>query len=106
MSFHDPIRLIAEGIGPLDGLQIPLAGTHGGGLPRITQDGWSVDDFTLDWPHHTLLLNGPHSWPYDVNGKLWKLGSESELRAWGFSPTGNSLVLATSSDLTVWGRPT
>jgi hypothetical protein len=33
-----------------------------------------------------------------------KVAVEREVRAWGFSPTGRSLVLATSSDLIVWGR--
>ena len=83
-----------------------MAGLHGGGLTNHTDDGWSVDDFVLDWPHHTLLLNGPWSSPDDEDGVLLKIAVKSEMRAWGFSPTGFSLVLATSSDLTVWGRTT
>jgi len=103
-SYHDIAAMTAYGIGPLEGSLIHLAGLHGGGLRRGATDGWTVDDFVLDWPEHTLLLNKSFSWPYDLDGPLWKLGVESELRAWGFSPTGNSLVLATSSDLTVWSR--
>ncbi len=103
-SYHHGTKLLANGIGLLEGKQIPLAGLAGGGLASSTEDGWSVDDFVLDWPDHTLLLSGPHSWPYDVNGPLWKLGIESELRAWGFSSTGKTLVLATSSDVVIWGR--
>ena len=104
-DFHDASRLLADGIGPLDGISVPTAGLNGGGVSRGTSDGWSVDDFTLDWPHHTLLLNGPFSWPYDINGQLWKIGAEPEVRAFGFSTTGLSLVIATSSDVTAWSRP-
>ncbi len=103
-SYHHGPKLLADGIGPLEGFQIPLAGLEGGGLATSTEDGWSVYDFVLEWPEHTLLLCGEYSWPYDAKKPLWKLGVESELRAWGFSSTGNSLVLATSSDVVIWGR--
>ncbi len=104
-DFHDASRMLADGIGPLNGISVPMAGLNGGGLSGGTSDGWTVDDFTLEWPHHTLLLNGPFSWPYNINGQLWKLGAESELRAFGFSTTGLSLVIATSSDVIAWSRP-
>lgn len=105
----DVLALEAVGIGPLEGQRVRISGLSGGGLPQATKDGWTAEDFVLDWPDHSLLLVLPGSWVYgDCYGKpaeIIKAGIESELRAWGFSPTGESLVLATSSDLTIWNRP-
>ena len=107
-DWHDTLALEAEGIGPLAEQRIKTAGLHGGGLPMAAGDGWTAEDFVLDWPDHTLLLVPPGSWAYgDGFGKpanYTKVAVESELRAWGFSPTGRCLILATSSDLTCWNR--
>jgi hypothetical protein len=60
----------------------------------------------IDWPDESLLLGGPWGWIYDGKTPFAKLAVEREVRAFGFSETGNSLVLATSSDVTVFGwRP-
>jgi hypothetical protein len=100
--------LEAEGIGPLEGRTIRMAGVIGGGLPRTTQDGWSLEVITLDWPEHEVLLVEPYSSIYDsIYGKpskFRKIARESELRAFGFSYSGKSLVIASSSDITVYGR--
>lgn len=109
-DWQDILVLEAEGIGPLAHSQVRTAGLHGGGLSLCTRDGWTAEDFVLDWPDHTLLLVQPGSWAYgDAFGKpaeFTKVAVESETRAWGFSPTGESLILATSSDLTIWNRTT
>lgn len=109
-DWQDILALEAQGIGPLATSRVRTAGLHGGGLPQSTQDGWATEDFVLDWPDHTLLLVQPGSWAYgDGFGKpalFTKVAVESETRAWGFSPTGESLVLATSSDLIIWNRTT
>lgn len=108
-DWHDTFFLEADGIGPLADQRIRTAGLHGGGLPVMTGDGWAADDFVLDWPDHTLLLVPPGSWAYgDGFGKpanYTKVAVESELRAWGFSATGRSLIVAASSYLTCWSRP-
>ncbi len=108
-SFHlDEIALEADGIGPSSGQRIRLSGIYGGGLPHLTRDGWSAEAFALDWPEVSLVLVPPGSWAFgDAFGKpadYVKVAVESEVRAWGFSPTGKSLILATSSDLTVFAR--
>lgn len=107
-SWQDAQTLEADAIGPLAGQRVRTSGICGGGLPRLTEDGWTVEDFVLDWPDHSLLLLPPGSWVLgDAFGKraeYVRVAVESELRAWGFSPTGRSLVLATSSDLTFWNR--
>ncbi|MFF7813082.1 hypothetical protein ACFZCF_14380 [Streptomyces sp. NPDC007945] len=95
-------------IGPLAGGRVRVAGLFGGGLHRTSGDGWSLDVEAPDWPHHRILLshNGgdwhrpPHTegW-WHVFHSTW-----STLRAAGFSPSGQTLVVATSSDLTLWTR--
>jgi hypothetical protein len=107
-DWEDSIALEAVGIGPLAGQRIRTAGIYGGGLPKFTFDGWTAERLTLDWPHETLLLVPPGSWVYgDAFGKradFTKVYVDSEIRAWGFSQTGRSLVLGTSSDLTIYSR--
>jgi hypothetical protein len=108
-DFHfDIMSLEAEGIGPLSGERIRTAGLHGGGLSRQTDDCWVAEELSLEWPESTLILVSPGS---SILGKAFgeptnyfKVYIASEVRAWGFSPTGKSLVLATSSDLRFWYR--
>ena len=42
--------LEAVGIGPLEGKAIRISGSAGGGLPTATDDGWSIELVTLEWP--------------------------------------------------------
>jgi hypothetical protein len=106
--FEGEEHLEAKGIGPLTGKLIHMAGLHGGGLPIVTEDRWTLEVLTLDWPTKEVFLFEPGSWLY---GSLYskpdnfaKLASESEVRACGFSHTGRSLVIATSSELTIYNR--
>lgn len=106
--FEGEEHLEAEGIGPFAGKLFHMAGLHGGGLRTTTEDRWSLEVVTLDWPTREILLFAPGSWLY---GSLYsnpdnfsKLASESEFRACGFSHTGRSLVIATASDLTIYSR--
>ena len=105
-SWYDERRLRAAGIGPLERQTIRLAGLHGGGLPNGGRDGWSVEAVTLEWPHHHLLLVEPWRWIYDESARFTKLAVESEVRAFGFSDTGSSLIIAANSEVQVYGwRP-
>lgn len=102
-GWYDERRLRAFGIGPLEGQLIRLAGLHGGGLLQGGRAGWWVEGVVLDWPNVNILLGGPWGWIYDDATPFVKLAVESEVRAFGFSDTGESLVIATSSDMTVFG---
>lgn len=106
--FEDERYLEARGIGPLDGQTLHMSGLLGGGLPNSTSDGWSIALVTLDWPVHEVLLLEPFASLYDsLRGKpslFHKIGADSEVRACGFSHSGRSLIVATSSDITVFGR--
>ena len=102
-DWFDTFELVAEGIGPIAKHPIRTAGLHGGGLALLTRDGWSVERLVFDWPDETLLLC--HPWKHGYKpGEFVKVAVDSVVRAWGFSPTGRSLVLATSSDVTLWSR--
>ncbi|MDD2056755.1 hypothetical protein N5D52_13965 [Pseudomonas sp. GD03860] len=100
--------LETRGLGPLLDRVIQMAGIHGGRLPLATADGWMIEDITLAWPEQHLLLVEPGSWlhgaRYHRPAVFHKLGVELEVRAFGFSYSGLSLVLATAGELVVFGR--
>jgi hypothetical protein len=100
--------LEAEGIGPLNGTIVRMSGILGGGLPTSTSDGWSLEVVTLEWPENDILLVEPYCSICDTldnkPSKFKKIGSESELRACGFSFTGNTFIVASPSDIAVFGR--
>jgi hypothetical protein len=103
-TWYDEFGLLGRGIGPLADQYVHLAGLHGGGLAGSTRDGWWTESITLAWPDQHLLLGGPHGSIYEADAKLVKLAIESEARAFGFSPSGRTLVVATSSSLQLYVR--
>ncbi|UYK88942.1 hypothetical protein [Xanthomonas sacchari] len=100
--------LEANGIGPLQGKKIRTSGLPGGGLPLGTSDGWHIELVTLDWPIREIILVEPFSSLYGARyGKpaiFHKIYATYELRAIGFSYTGKTLVIATSSDIVIFSR--
>lgn len=96
--------LIGLGFGPLRGKQVRLAGITGGGLAICTKDGWSVEVMPIDWPDECLLLLEPYSSIFQGGARFTKLAVVREVRAFGFSFSGKSLVIATSSDITIFAR--
>lgn len=98
--------LSCPGLGPLAGTRVRIAGLHGGGLHAST-DGWGVHVVAPDWPNHQVLLS-TDGFPYrGAPGETWWHifhANYSELRAAGFSPSGRTLVIATSSDVTLLTR--
>lgn len=104
----DSPDLTCPGLGPLAGTRVHIAGLYGGGLHTSAADGWIVEAISPDWPHHRVILSTDggqrHSGPYGE--RWWHVfhADYSELRATGFSPSGRTLAVATSSDLTLWTR--
>ncbi|MFI6522272.1 hypothetical protein ACIBF1_42465 [Spirillospora sp. NPDC050679] len=99
--------LTCPGLGPIAGTPVRIAGLFGGGLHTTTSDGWALDVVAPDWPDHRVLLSadgGANSGP--PGHRWWHVfhAYYSELRAAGFSPSGWTLAVATSSDLTLWTR--
>ncbi|MFE7168464.1 hypothetical protein [Streptomyces sp. NPDC057616] len=103
----DPAEWCA-GLGPIAGSRVRVAGLFGGGLHATGGDGWKVEVVAPVWPNERVLLcrygGLPHSGPHGEG--WWHVfhSHYSELRAVGFSPSGQTLAVATSSDLSLWTR--
>ncbi len=105
-DFIDETRLVALGIGPLDGQWIRVGGLHGGGLPNSTRDGWGLVTLPLPWPHYHVFLTAPRKSIYDGAEYAAKVETDNacELRAYGFSETGRSFIVALSCEITIFVR--
>ncbi|AOR35591.1 hypothetical protein BFF78_34995 [Streptomyces fodineus] len=103
----DP-ALRCPGLGPVAGSRVRIAGLFGGGLHTTSGDGWELEAVAPAWPNERVLLSRdgglPHSGPHGE--RWWHIfhSHYSELRAAGFSPSGQTLAVATSSDLSLWTR--
>lgn len=99
--------LACPGLGPVTGTRVRIAGLFGGGLHAGTSDGWCLDVVAPEWPHHRVLLSADGGVFKGQPGESWwhVFNSDySTFRAAGFSPSGRTLAVATSSDLTLWTR--
>ncbi|MBK3640545.1 hypothetical protein JHN46_07690 [Streptomyces sp. MBT33] len=102
--------LSCPGLGPVVGRRVRIAGLFGGGLHTTTAGNWALEVVAPAWPNERVLLSRgsglPHSGPYGE--RWWHIfhSNYSELRAVGFSPSGQTLAVATSSDLSLWTRST
>ncbi|MGC5342090.1 hypothetical protein, partial [Streptomyces sp. DT171] len=100
--------LSCPGLGPIASTRVRIAGLFGGGLHTTTEDSWTLEVVSPEWPHDRVLLSTdggiPHNGPH--GDSWWHIfdSNYSELRAAGFSPSGRTLAVATSSDLTLWTR--
>jgi hypothetical protein len=107
-SWLDEFGLEAVGIGPLADRRVRVAGLAGGGLPTSTRDGWHVSSLPIDWPHDLVILEPPGCralWQGHERGCVAVFANDAcELRAYGFSPSGRMLVLASSADLRLYVR--
>ncbi|MYS05551.1 hypothetical protein GTW71_03625 [Streptomyces sp. SID6041] len=100
--------LSCPGLGPIASTRVRIAGLFGGGLHTTTEDSWTLEVVSPEWPDHRVLLSRdggiPHNGPH--GHRWWHIfdADYSELRTAGFSPSGRTLAVATSSDLTLWTR--
>jgi hypothetical protein len=106
--YENETSLEAQGIGILGDRTIRMSGLFGGGLPSITEDGWQLESVTLKWPEQMLILLPPGSYLYGIvtghPDTMVKIFEDSCIRAYGFSYTGRSFIVATTSDVTVFTR--
>lgn len=108
-DWYDEYALTAEGIGPLAGIRVRLAGAHGGGLPRFTRDGWALSSYPVDWPQERLVLEPPGRHlisPGHSDGCVLLFGPDQvmTLLAFGFSPSGRLLVIAAPDGVRAYAR--
>ena len=100
MPAPEPWRQVAAGT-------IAVAGLFGGGLHTGGDGGWGIHVVSPEWPKDRVLLSvGGDIYRGSAGEQWWHIfhADYSELRAAGFSPSGRSLVVATSSDITLWTR--
>ena len=105
---EDEISLEIQGIGLLSNQKIRVARLFGGGLPNTTEDDWTLESVTINWPEQMIFLLPPNSTLYGSliqhPDMMTKIVEYSELRAYGFSYTGRSFIFATTSDITIFSR--
>lgn len=102
----DESGLTAPGIGRHEQTIFRMAGLRGGGLATCTRDGWGIHVAHLPWPIHVFFLTSNYKELHDNTGHITKLCNDEpcSFRAAGFSPTGRSLIIATSCELTIYTR--
>lgn len=102
----DDSGMTVPGIGRHERTIFRMAGLHGGGLLTSTRDGWGIHVVHLPWPIHVFFLTSNYKELNDDTGHITKICNDEpcSFRAAGFSPTGRSFVIATSCELTIYGR--
>lgn len=106
--YFDAQSLIVASIEPMIEPLIGTAGLHGGGLAKGTNDGWSLDFDPTKWPStNVYLLGGFQSLFWQKDGEEYNvtfLAENMDVRVLGFSPTGQSFIIGTPSDLAIYSR--
>jgi hypothetical protein len=102
-DFYDASAEVALGLGPAKGALIQVCGEHGAlgatrhRLPVATPDGWTLERTPTGDGRETLTLRCVR-----VETELC---DAYQPRAVGFSPTGNTLVVAEGDRFRVWRAP-
>ncbi|MCD4686834.1 MAG: hypothetical protein K8S97_12950 [Anaerolineae bacterium] len=109
-QWRDPIHLTAQGIGPLNNQTIRLAGISGGGLRTLGSDGWSLMLVSPYWPLESVVLFSSNRILWSPDGfehctKIYPPGDGDKIRAYGFSDTNKSFIVATPNTLALFSRP-
>jgi hypothetical protein len=108
-DWYDLEALTVEGIGPVAGESISVAGIHGGGLPVVSLDGWVADLLSPDWPSSFVTLSPPGSspWVQDQSqgvAKVAPTGGDDAVKCYGFSWSRRHLAVATSHTIDLFLR--
>ena len=108
-SAYDSATLTAWPTNKDESHKIQMCGLHGGGLRAITDDGWSVVSIPIDWPQYFFILNHPGSDVFMTQlgrpAHISVLAHDYVARAFGFSWTGRTLIMADGAGVQIWGRP-
>jgi hypothetical protein len=92
-----------DGIGRLGGTKVATAGIDGGELRHRTQDGWLLDGTLTNNSDDVILLVPPTQALASSQPAIFT-GFIPEVRAFGFSPTGQSFLIATGAEVFVFAR--
>lgn len=90
--------------------RIDMAGLFGGGLRRVTDDGWSVEMthrvYVLHPKGASIHFMKDAEADFDKHTTFYVLDrSLEDIRDCGFSWSGRTLVCASSNTLSIWSRP-
>lgn len=103
----DETTSAVTGFGCLENIQIPISGSYGDyNHPKKSADGWTLSALR---PVRLLLFKSASHHVYLTspdNQKKSLIAEEGacELRAFGFSDTGRSLIVALSCELIIYSR--
>jgi len=105
-SWLDTSRLLADGVGPLAGVKVRVAGSFiGGGFAAMTPDGWAVERAAPAWPHEVVWVEEADKPGFYQDGTFYKVWDWDPPFAYGFSVSGTTLVVACSNEIKIWSRP-
>lgn len=104
LSWYDWAKISALGIGALDGQIIRLAGLYGGGLITVAKDGWKLYSIAPTFPDYRVILCPPYLSIYTDLAACVQVEQDYEIRAFGFSETGHSFVIALNHSLYIYAR--
>ena len=98
-TWIDEVARTVEAIGPLSGTVVHCVGLWGGTLPERADD-WRLESEASGSREYFFLIE-------EHTGRSWRLTwTVTEVRAYGFSNSGRIMVIATSSDVGLYGRTT
>lgn len=103
-DWFDDTRLQCLGIGPLKEQVVPMAGLYGGGLPRVSRDGFVLEVVAPTWPDFRVLMSPPGATVHRNLEQCVQVEEDYEIRAFGFSPTGKSFLVALNHTLITFAR--
>jgi len=105
-SWLDTSALTCKGIGPVEGLTLPVAGIFGGGLPLTTSE-WHLELVSPSWPDSFVVLSAvPATVFLDQPGsfKVAPSGGDDRVVVYGFNRQSTSFVVATSHTIDLFTR--
>lgn len=104
-DWYMPAALTCEGIGPIQGERIQIAGLHGGGLPTSNHHWESLEIVAPNWPKFDLIFCPPHQCALSERHQAGCAIIASEhICAFGFSWSGKSFAYATESDVSIFSK--
>ncbi|MBD2794298.1 hypothetical protein [Xenorhabdus szentirmaii] len=104
-DWYNAHELTCQGIGPISNETVTIAGLCGGGLPLANQYGETLERTAQNWPIEELYFCQLNSSPFTARFQAGCYHiSSGYITCCGFSWNGEFIVMATSSDVTIWNR--
>ena len=97
-------EMTSQGIGILSNEIVFVSGLHGGGLPLMNKNGDGLLYMATEWPIIDIIFEPNFKSIYKENEakECFRIFHDYELRAYGFSYDGETFVIATSSEISIY----